>query len=301
MARDGSLPSGVETKDLVLPHSIDAADAFRAMIDAGLDSLRAHQPAALAADIEGVHQMRVALRRLRTALVLFAPHLAPYAASPFNAALGALARILGEARDWDVFITETLPAAFADPAQDSWRTLLGARAAAAQAMAHDRLRLELGGPAPAGLMQSLAAWSHQPDLLHANACLADLAPALLDRLARKLRRRGRNAARCDSEGLHDLRKSLKKLRYAADFMVGVYPAKHVHAYLKRCRRLQALLGAINDAAAALALAERLAGDDVDLAAPTAHLGRWAAARQVTARRSLTKAVKRVADTAPFWQ
>ena len=302
--RDGAAPRPVKAEDPEMDSSIGAAEAFRVIIAGGLGGLLANQPAALACDMEGVHQMRVALRRLRTAVVLFAPHLERHAASRFNAELGALGRLLGDARDWDVFVAETLPTAFAEPTQESWRNLLGERAAAARCEAHDQLAAELGSARPTGLILALAAWSHEPDLLQAparDAALIDLAPALLDRLARKVRKRGRHVSRADSKELHDLRKSLKKLRYAADFVSTLYAGKQVHAYLKRCKRLQELLGTINDAAAATSLAERLAAESVELAAPLAHMASWAEARRAKARRSLAKAVATMSDAAPFWR
>src|SRR5690606_24945293 len=53
---------------------------------------------------EGVHQMRVALRRLRSALRIFGKVLACDAVSDLDARLKTLARALGPARDWDVFL-----------------------------------------------------------------------------------------------------------------------------------------------------------------------------------------------------
>src|SRR3546814_12195228 len=59
-------------------------------------------------DIEGVHQMRVALRRLRSALSLFAPALPAALTDPLIAELRWLNGPLGRKRDIDVFLAETL-------------------------------------------------------------------------------------------------------------------------------------------------------------------------------------------------
>ena len=65
-------------------------------------------------DAEGVHQIRVAVRRLRAALALFEPHLHPATLSGLNDELRRFGSIFGQARDWDVFVLETLPAAAED-------------------------------------------------------------------------------------------------------------------------------------------------------------------------------------------
>ena len=101
--RTGRAPLASKAPDLDLDRGIGVPEAFREIVAAGLGHLLANQPAAAAGDPEGVHQMRVAIRRLRTALVLFETHLEPHATARFEAELKRLGRVLGEARDWDVF------------------------------------------------------------------------------------------------------------------------------------------------------------------------------------------------------
>jgi CHAD domain-containing protein len=216
------------------------AEGFRAIVAAELAGLAAQMPAARAGEMEGVHQMRVALRRLRACLVLFAPHLRRAEAAEFNDALRALGRVLGAARDWDVFCVETLPAALGGEAEE-----LFGRASMERAAAHRRLVEVLEGPEPAALSARLAAWSGAEGTLARGAAgrrLVDAAGDLLDRLARKVRRRSRHVGRLDGEELHDLRKALKKLRYGVDFVGGLFEAKAVRRYEKGCKHLQEVLG-----------------------------------------------------------
>ncbi|MGH8619400.1 MAG: CHAD domain-containing protein, partial [Burkholderiales bacterium] len=85
-------------------------EAFRAIAFACLAQFQANQHGMLAgADHEYLHQMRVALRRLRSAFTLFRHVLPPEQATPHVTALRRLAGVLGAARDWDVFETERLP------------------------------------------------------------------------------------------------------------------------------------------------------------------------------------------------
>ena len=66
---------------------------------------------------------------------------------------------------------------------------------------------------------------------------------------------------------HALRKALKKLRYGVDDLAGLYGCKEVKNYLQGCKELQALLGQMNDAVVAGALAKGLSGDDGSGLAP----------------------------------
>ena len=86
-----------------------AIEALRVIIGETLGHLLTNQPAALAGDPEGVHQVRIAIRRIRSALRLFSPHLEAHARRLFEGELRRAGRTIGEARDWDVFCDEILP------------------------------------------------------------------------------------------------------------------------------------------------------------------------------------------------
>ena len=77
--RTGRPRSAMKQASIDLPEDVTAAAAFRMIVDGVLAHFMANQPAAASGDIEGVHQMRVAVRRLRAALMLFRPHLEPHA------------------------------------------------------------------------------------------------------------------------------------------------------------------------------------------------------------------------------
>ena len=267
--------------EIALDPEASGAAGLHVIVTGALGHLRANQPAAESGDVEGVHQIRVAVRRLRSALVLFQPHLEPHAAARFEAELRRVGRVFGEARDWDVFCTETLRRADAD--FDADVELLLARAAPPRDAGHRRLRAELAGPAYQRLFEGLVEWVDraQADLAafgdgKLRRDLPRVAPELLDRLARKTRRRGRHLRARPLDELHALRKSLKKLRYGVDFMSGLYGHKRVHAYRHGCKALQEALGRVNDATAAIRLAETLDdGDRADLAPAVGALTQWA--------------------------
>src|SRR5579872_3412436 len=114
--RDGGTPTAEKATSVAQNKDIAAAQALRQILLAELGHLLVNRAATLAGEAEGVHQMRVAIRRLRAALTFFKPHLEPTATARFESELRRVGQVFGEARDWDVFCLRTLPAALHDTA-----------------------------------------------------------------------------------------------------------------------------------------------------------------------------------------
>ena len=258
-----------------------ASEAVRRIIGAAIGQLLANQPAAAAGDVEGVHQMRVGIRRLRTALALFGKHLEPYASRHFEAELKRLGQVFGNARDWDVFCTQILPDAEKDEIAKGWMELLRTPAEASRQVAHRELEEEFTRPAITALVLGMAAWLEPDDAGSPvagddalNRPIRKPAHALLDRMARRVARGG-HPRRRSAEELHALRKALKKLRYSGDYLAAIYPPKPVKQYQKASKRLLKLLGTGTDAAMATRLAGRLcAGARSEVAPAAAALVQW---------------------------
>jgi triphosphatase len=187
--------------------------------------------------------------------------------------------------------------------------LLRASAEVERRAAHHEVEQELGRPALTGLVLGMAAWV-EPDETGAPALggtalgrpLRKLAPPLLDRMARRVAKRGGPTRRCSAEELHDLRKSLKKLRYSADYLASLYPPKPVKHYQKAVTRVLKLLGAVNDATVATGLANRLcSGTRSELTPAAGALTRWSDERRDKALRKLPKAWKKFVAVPPFWR
>ena len=219
------------------------------MMAGRLGELLANQPAAVAGVPEGVHQMRIAIRRLRTALALFEPHLEPHTAAQFGAELRRIGQVLGGARDWDVFCLETLPKALRDGPGAAWEPALREAAEAARGEAGRGVGQEFGQPALTSLALGLAAWLEDARAVPAlvgdgrlQRPLSKIASPMLERLARKVAKRGRRIGRRSAEELHALRKAMKKLRYAVEDLAGLYDARAVEGYVAACKKLQKQLG-----------------------------------------------------------
>jgi CHAD domain-containing protein len=119
-------------------------------------------------------------------------------------------------------------------------------------------------------------WREQP-VSESSALLfrpvAELASRLLARRHKKVVKRARRFSELPIPERHELRKDVKKLRYACEFFRTLYPRKRRAAYAKRLSSLQDALGYLNDVAVAeeyvahlVAVAEREAGHDLRYAA-----------------------------------
>jgi inorganic triphosphatase YgiF len=306
--RSDEPPDARKADAVVLRKQTGATEALRHIVTTGLGHLVMNQPAGLAGDAEGVHQMRVAVRRLRAALMLFKPHLEPLATARFEAALRHSGRIFGEARDWDVFCLQILPEVRGVAGAAGWSDLLEHPALERRRAAHRDFAEELRRPPLTALVLGLAAWAEQarttPGLIGDDELqrpIEDLCPQLLDRLARKVDKRGRHIDRSDTDR-HALRKSLKKLRYAIDYVQSLYPHKVVKPYLRACKKLQQALGDINDTVAATALAQSLADETrPDLAPAIGALANSLDRRHAKALQDLPKQWKTFAAEEKFWR
>lgn len=305
---NGVMPRARKARHVELAPRTTGADAFAQILGSGLDHLLANRAAALAGNAEGLHQMRVAIRRLRAALRLFRPLLEATATARFEAELRRIGQVLGEARDWDVFCQQILPETLDDDVAEGWRHLLQQPAEARRSAAYRHVAQEVEGRAFTGLAIGLAAWAEQgrrnPRLLGDAALgrsITDIAPSLLDRLAHKVARRGRHIAQQSDPQRHALRKSLKKLRYGIDYLAALYPHKAVKPYLHACKKLQQVLGDSNDAVTATGLAQRLAeGPRPDLAPALGALASELERRRAQALADLPKRWRKFRAAPHFW-
>ncbi len=305
---DGETASASKAPRVKLTAGISVADGFRRISGNALAHMIANTCLAERGDPEGIHQVRVSLRRLRAALLLFKLHLDRAESGLFGDALRALGRVLGQARDWDVFVLETLADAAREQPGAGWPGELARAAEGRRARSHAEAAEALEGSAFTHLVLSFAAWVEDgvrnPALLGDKAMrkkLKKIAPEMLDSVHRKARARGRGIEHLGEEQLHALRKSLKKLRYDAEFLEGLYEHDEVKRYRKHCERLQELLGRFNDARMTIVLTGKLVehdGPSLDQAAEAARI--WAEARRDAALAELGAAWEEFEAAERFW-
>jgi triphosphatase len=272
-----------------------AASTAACARDAVVDMLRAALAPALAnasqitagpSEPEHLHQLRVAVRRLMTVLQVF-PAFVPPEVQALLAPLRELQHVLGQARDLDVLaapLRQAWQAAGATAEQAAaWFHALGVLAAHADA--------EPGNDAVAG--DALAArrladartqrlWLHllaatQPRAAAVDPAASPAAPLNqvllpLERLYRQVRRGAGRAETLDDDGLHRLRRRIKRLRYAIECVDTWLPQKRREALLRSLRGAQEALGQWHDTVIAQAAARRLA----DVAGAQAVPQQWIA-------------------------
>ena len=116
-------PEPVRSSDIRILKSMTVEDTYALILWDSLEHMRANEDAVLmSSDMEGVHQMRVGLRRFRTCQRLFRTWISDCVSAPLPAELRTLSRYIGPARDWDVFVNSHLVPLFEDH-----ETLVGAR------------------------------------------------------------------------------------------------------------------------------------------------------------------------------
>jgi triphosphatase len=237
---------------VVIAKEASSVEAFRHIVGSGLRYMLANVAAADIGDVEGVHQIRVAIRHLRAVLRLFKPLLHSDVLGRFDGELRRYGAVFGKARDWDVFALQTLPTVQTDSPEASIVDTLRRAAQPARTDAHRDVAKAIRDPAFTRLVLGLASWVEDgvcsPEPLRAGMTnlARETAPALLDRMRQKGLTLGRHLRHASPERLHELRKAMKKLRYSVEFLSALYPRSQVKAYLAPCEELQELLGVIND-------------------------------------------------------
>ena len=254
-------PRPFKARPLVLPDDIAPRAAFRQIALACLEQLQRNEAGILHdPDPEYVHQARVALRRLRSAINVFAPVLPPAFTTTWSAAWKNLAGAFGDTRNWDVFTGETLPPiAAAFPTDRSTRRLLATGRRKAGEARRTLARVLLGDDYPRQVTQFTAALFALDD-----TATLPLRAFALERLSRRARQARRLARRptglTDDSARHALRISLKKLRYPLEFFAPLLPPHRFKPYLAALTHLQDELGRINDHVTAIELVAMLPGD-----------------------------------------
>ena len=235
-----------------LSAAMTPVEAFRATALTCLLQLQRNEAGVLAGEPDCVHQARVAMRRLRSAFNLFAPALAPEFIATYAPRWRELAGQLGSARDWDVFLAETLTPlelAFPDhPVLNDWRT----QGEAQQLKGRLAARSALAGQGFSQLLLAFAAALYRvvPPTIAADgpheAELRRFAVQRLRRRTRKIAALARTHGGMNEEQRHELRIAFKKLRYALEFFVPLLPRKGRSSYFASLAKIQELLGLLND-------------------------------------------------------
>ncbi|MCX6875551.1 MAG: CYTH and CHAD domain-containing protein [Verrucomicrobia bacterium] len=306
LARNARVGPAVKAGTVQLEREMSADAALHAIVAHCLRQIlpNASEIADGCSSDEHVHQLRVGLRRLRSALRFFAGWTTPVDPA-WAERLAAMFRQLGVARDRDALAASLLPAlrkagaplfelppAPQGPTPAEWLRMTETTLLLLELLAY-----QVCGPAappPVALPAAALANDAEPE---PPPPLAVAVAARLQRWHRRVARAARRYAALEDSERHALRKRVKRLRYAAEFVAALYRGKALTRYLKMLVPVQDCLGRYNDRCVGLETYQNVVGDD-----PRA----WFAIGWLTARRDVllaecVVALKDFARCMPFWK
>lgn len=234
------------------------ADAFQAIVDACLKQFSLNEEI-LQTEIssEAVHQARVAIRRLRAAFSMFKEVVVGEDADVARRELKWLSKLLGEARDLDVFLENRMKQVALEHPGVPGLEELTRRLESMRDRARQRLDGALHSDRFRALLLGVARCAHHGAWRRDGGLFTDFASDTLERRLDSVRRKRKAVRGLDAHKRHRLRIKAKKLRYMFEFLKPVASSKALGAVSKRLERLQDLLGALNDVIAGERLLGRL--------------------------------------------
>ena len=300
---DGNLKVEKAT-EIDIPARMPAWEAFRAIARNCLRQIIANEPVMCAGRAEGLHQMRIGLRRLRAAIAIFADVVVDEDQAKIKAELKWITQELGPARDLDVFAADVLEPLRASRPGDAGLALTHrifevkrkqAYVHAAGSVHSDRFR---------AAVLDLVAWVETGDWGSAGGehrkarrarAVAEHAKVELSKLRKRIKRKGSDIPQLSVKQRHKLRIRAKRLRYSTEFFAGTFPgeasAKRRQDSLAALKDMQDALGGLNDLATRHALiADGLAVGAVEAPDTENQLLRKA-----------EQAFARFAAITPFWK
>ena len=249
-----------------------------------------------------VHQMRVAIRRLRSMFTVLRPVLDASGVEAIARELRWLMSELQLIRDLDVFLAELFAPVYAAFADDEGMEGLRVHLVGRRNVAAERLRETLTSRRLARLLLETALWLEGDRMIRGTPSAAEVASVVLKKRFRKLLAQSRGFGKLSAKELHRLRLDVKKLRYAGEFFEPVHRGGRPARFRRRLARLQDALGKLNDVAVAGDLlndAVRGTADPRRIRATGLVLG-WHAARQEILMTGAARPMKRVRRLEPYW-
>lgn len=262
----GTAPPAVRASKLQLDRDESIWTTLGRVIEDGSSQLFANEAAIRSGnEVEGIHQARVAVRRMRAALTAFRDILPEDLRKSLAKPLQKLQVELGPARDWDVFLTETLYPLREESALSRSLALekFIKRVEEARRRAYRTSKKALKKPWYGKLQLALIQFPYlAPPNTEASTSTEAAAGTLLDqRLRQVLHAAGSTPLDLPEEDLHAIRIDIKKLRYAFDVFRSLYPTDSVSPWRRASKQLQDCLGGLNDTVVQAALLDSMEAPD----------------------------------------
>lgn len=310
VARERPAPTKARIPELPIKADIDTI--FQTLAFACIAQMQSNEQGVLhSRDIEYLHQTRVALRRLRSVLSVVSRTVPTSYFRAHRAWLRETSQILGDARDWDVFMTEFLSKAASDAQDYPALSDLKRYATRRRSDARRRVRTALASTDYTthmlGLARSLHEKNWDAERSSEHRKIAALSPkkfaaSVLERAHHKAVKRGKRLDPANYSEFHQLRIRIKKLRYSVELLCPLFGKKVTRKYLSRLADLQKVLGELNDAANAASRIDQLAmaNDDATYAQAIAYLRGVADAQARFSLSGFNTVWKKFCAAAPFW-
>ncbi|TFV42735.1 CYTH and CHAD domain-containing protein [Bradyrhizobium frederickii] len=259
-------------ESIALKAGLSPREAFRLIAHSTLRQITSNADPVRDRNAEGVHQMRVGLRRLRAAISLFADLLPRASTARIKTELKWLTGELAPAREIDVFLNESIR-----PITEQGVPRRGARAirkrfSRQRMAAFERARAAVMSARYRRLLIDVIEWIEGRPRVHDGRnderTIAAYAAELLDRRIRKARKQGKRLSDLEPMQRHKLRIRIKKIRYAVEFFESLYSdsqQKELAELSDRLKQIQSALGSLNDF-----MAHRELATEAALTAPPAH-------------------------------
>jgi triphosphatase len=282
------------------------AQALAMFVDAASEQIALNRRALLETDDpEAAHQFRIGLRRLRSALRVFRPLADTPATRELEQHAREVGRCISELRNADVFIESIYsPVAGTKKGEPGFGELREALLAH-RAARRDGARAALAGDHWSKLQLYLLLW---PRTVEGNdrlqAAVRPFAQVALGKAWKKIARQADDVAGLSVEQRHDLRKSLKGFRYAAEFLGTLYDKEKVDRFIKDLKALQDVFGYVNDVATAKelgAICQSRCAESSQAQRAAGYVLGW---HDVNARQQWERAPKewrRLNKRVPFWE
>lgn len=250
-----------------------SSDAFAAILGHNMEALASwHAAAHDWRDIEGVHQVRVSFRRMRSALSVFKSMLPKDDRKAWAKTIQDLVEATGKARDFDVLIAETLPAFHATPkAPPSGDAEVLAVLERKRTTAYDQVRAMLDGPDYGAFRRDFTQWIETSGWRNGELSekkrkrqarpISAFARKQLEIHHRLVMERGDATDPGDAAAMHKLRIACKKLRYATEFFTPLFDG--MDPYTKHLKLIQDTLGYLHDTAVMTVMLDSLLDDTED--------------------------------------
>jgi inorganic triphosphatase YgiF len=308
----GAAPAvaAAHAEPVALDPGLSGDEALRRIGLSCIDQIMRNEAAVCASLPEGIHQMRVGVRRLRAVLSAFARLLPAEERRAVSDEARWLADALGAARNLDVFGKFVVGAAPPNVGQPAGRAALVAAVAQRRETAYAQAVRVVRSRRYTALLLHLLRWFGSCGWRSATVARAldqpigNLSGAVLDRRLRAVKRRSKGFAGQSARQRHRLRIALKKLRYATEVLAELYPAKACEGFGTRLKRLQDDLGDANDVRVGRDIVADLAGRS-ERSAAIADAGNalleWHERRLAERERKLKKHFDRLLDAEPFWK